>query len=606
MSSLRRFPSLECAEYALLSPNTRQIPRQLSLPVLSLRKPHGLPPLPPPPRTSLHGNCRHSVPFCAPSCTFKEGASHRRLASSRSLPTWSADYEEDSNLLAVTHTASRKDSLVDAEDSIVYRELCESIHFQIPGRNGCMLSSFSVLDTGRLCEGDEKAVMDLSLLDVRGMPMSLRMLKRARVPSQPAQPTRSKQQQVSGGKRCPSPVADSSGEGLTGSLPFDVPGSVNSAFASLVFMMESLQHQTLSLRRALMSEADARFQMIMERVHQEVQETFVWLFQKVFSCTPKLMLLTMMLLADFATHSIGEHVALAVMPIGEPPTSAFERSVDIGLFQFDLQGAATAADGSRLNGILSRLRNSHGLQDNCEPCFCEGGAGGCVTRVVKVGGGMDGDATVNGSVEQAAMTTQEETQTRLNDAPDVGCAAIFCQSDTGLGCGNIEEQRVLTDLWQQAVLKEVISVPLAHSGHILVAPVRAPSLEADDYVCYDRTDLNYQQELSRDPSNPLLLANYAQFLHVVRHDHTRAEELYKRAVKADPVDGELIGKYASFLWVAKDDVAAADEAYKTALAVDPSNAYHAGSYANFLWNSGADDQDDMSIPSTAYHEVSTS
>ncbi|KAI5080364.1 hypothetical protein GOP47_0005843 [Adiantum capillus-veneris] len=582
MSSLHSLPSLECAEYAQLShfaSSTGKISRQLSLPILSLRRPHGLPPLPPCP--SLHGSCSHGVPF-SPSCGYQhEGTSHRKLLPSRSMPAWSADYEGDYGLCAVTHSSPRKDSL-GMEDSIVYRELCESIHLEVPGRDECMLSFPSVRAADRLCEGEEKS-LDLSSSDARGRPMSLRMLKR-RVSSKPS----FVRQQVSGGV-CPSLVGSQSQEGLTDSLPFDVLDSVNSAFASLVFMMESLQQHTVRLRRVLVSEADACLQVMMERVHQEVQETFLGLFQQVFACTPKLMLLTMMLLADFAVHSMGEHVALAVMPMGEPPTCAIERSVITSLLPFDVPKAA--AHGFSTNGAVHHVKSS-------EPPFCEGGAGDGVGRDLKVGGGMDGDTTMNVFLDQAAMTSQDDTQTRMNDASDAGCPAI-------LKTDNVEEHGILTAMWKQAVSKEVISGPLTNARHILVAPVRAPSLEADDYACYDRTDLNYQHEICRDPSNPLLLANYAQFLHVVRHDHGRAEELYKRAVRADPVDGELMGKYASFLWIAKEDVDAADEVYKTALAVDPSNAYHAGSYAHFLWNLGVD-QDDLSTSSTAYHEASTS
>lgn len=53
-----------------------------------------------------------------------------------------------------------------------------------------------------------------------------------------------------------------------------------------------------------------------------------------------------------------------------------------------------------------------------------------------------------------------------------------------------------------------------------VSPVFV-QLESDEYVDYLRTDLLYQMHLSREPNNPLLLCNYAQFLHVVAHDYAR-------------------------------------------------------------------------------------
>jgi hypothetical protein len=54
----------------------------------------------------------------------------------------------------------------------------------------------------------------------------------------------------------------------------------------------------------------------------------------------------------------------------------------------------------------------------------------------------------------------------------------------------------------------------------LVAPV-AVDLEPDNYACFDRTDLEYQHAISMQDTNTLLLANYAQFLYVVRHDNNR-------------------------------------------------------------------------------------
>ena len=92
-------------------------------------------------------------------------------------------------------------------------------------------------------------------------------------------------------------------------------------------------------------------------------------------------------------------------------------------------------------------------------------------------------------------------------------------------------------------------------------------LEPDNYVYYDRTNLHYQQAINADPDNPLLLSNYAQFLHLVAHDHNKGKDYFQRAMKLDPSDGKVVGKYAA----------------------DPANPFHAGSYANFLWNTGGED-----------------
>lgn len=53
-----------------------------------------------------------------------------------------------------------------------------------------------------------------------------------------------------------------------------------------------------------------------------------------------------------------------------------------------------------------------------------------------------------------------------------------------------------------------------------VSPVSV-ELEPDGYEDYLRTDLLYQMNLSQEPNNPLLLCNYAQFLHLVARDYDR-------------------------------------------------------------------------------------
>ena len=54
----------------------------------------------------------------------------------------------------------------------------------------------------------------------------------------------------------------------------------------------------------------------------------------------------------------------------------------------------------------------------------------------------------------------------------------------------------------------------------LVAPVQVTA-SPDNYSCFDRTELEYQHALDIQPSNVMLLSNYAQFLYTVRHDNNR-------------------------------------------------------------------------------------
>ncbi|KAJ0792201.1 hypothetical protein HanOQP8_Chr01g0014761 [Helianthus annuus] len=54
-----------------------------------------------------------------------------------------------------------------------------------------------------------------------------------------------------------------------------------------------------------------------------------------------------------------------------------------------------------------------------------------------------------------------------------------------------------------------------------VSPVNVKMEEEVDTGVYLKTELVYQMGLLEEPDNPLLLANYAQFLYLFYHDHTR-------------------------------------------------------------------------------------
>ncbi|KAL3834862.1 hypothetical protein ACJIZ3_009598 [Penstemon smallii] len=121
-----------------------------------------------------------------------------------------------------------------------------------------------------------------------------------------------------------------------------------------------------------------------------------------------------------------------------------------------------------------------------------------------------------------------------------------------------------------------------------VSPVSV-EVEPDGYEDYLRTDLLYQMNLSHEPNNPLLLCNYAQFLHLVAHDYDRAEECFKRAVQVLPPDAESLNQYAIFLWKVRKDFWGAEERFIQALAAEPENSYYASRYANFLWTTGGEE-----------------
>ncbi|GLJ49035.1 hypothetical protein SUGI_1034450 [Cryptomeria japonica] len=105
------------------------------------------------------------------------------------------------------------------------------------------------------------------------------------------------------------------------------------------------------------------------------------------------------------------------------------------------------------------------------------------------------------------------------------------------------------------------------------------------------TDLYYQMMLEANPDNPLLLRNYAKFLHEVQHDMKRAEQYFCRAILASPGDGEIMSLYAKFIWESHKDPARAETYFERAVKAAPEDCYVIASYANFLWTCEEDEEE---------------
>ncbi|CAI9769846.1 unnamed protein product [Fraxinus pennsylvanica] len=76
----------------------------------------------------------------------------------------------------------------------------------------------------------------------------------------------------------------------------------------------------------------------------------------------------------------------------------------------------------------------------------------------------------------------------------------------------------------------------------------------------ESTDSYYQKMIEANPSNSLLLANYAKFLKEVKGDFAKAEEMLLESklilielLKLTPNDCYVLASYASFLWDAEGE-----------------------------------------------------
>lgn len=341
--------------------------------------------------------------------------------------------------------------------------------------------------------------------------------------------------------------------------------SIKRAFSSTVFMIRELQTHALQMRQILLCED---LHEVIGMVQREMQTSFVWLFQQVFSSTPIFMVALMILLANFTVYAMGKNVALAAISFAGNPTSAiFSAGEEIKVIQAD-RSWIKLCDQS-VGNVVAPSASSLG-----------DGLGGGGHRNDSIAGDSYGDPPC------------ESTSSLSNpDLPKNGTAQTVETERNG----NPSDQNTnYTQQWQR-FLKEFESdskgenlseTYLDHESLKSVVAGTSTHLEPDNYNCYDRTELLYQEAISADPDNVLLLSNYAQFLHLVRHDNHRAEKYFGEALRSDSRDGEAIAKFANFLWLARGDLFSAEKTYLKALGVDPKNPFHAGCYAHFLWNTG--------------------
>ncbi|XP_050369923.1 uncharacterized protein LOC126788016 [Argentina anserina] len=336
--------------------------------------------------------------------------------------------------------------------------------------------------------------------------------------------------------------------------------SMRRAFSSMVFIIRELHSSCLQMREALFYE-DLRG--ILGRVQKEMQASFVWLFQQVFSQTPTLMVYVMILLANFTVYSVGHNAAIAAPPPAyAAATEAVSMSTDVQDDQSTTQFDSSTSKSYRVSSSSGGKTTSIG-----------GGSGGG-GNVRPVGSGTEGDGGFDGSDQYRTIV------------PD---GAYHLSMGTTGQESREEEMALWNSVVEEAHQMQGRDESLDQETiQRFVSPVNV-EMESDDYAEYLRTEMFYQSELSKEPSNSLLLSNYAQFLHQVAHDNDRAEVYFKRAVGVEPADAEAYNKYATFLWRARNDLWAAEETYLEAINADPSNCYYAANYAHFLWNTGGED-----------------
>ncbi|KAI3945678.1 hypothetical protein MKW98_022952 [Papaver atlanticum] len=357
--------------------------------------------------------------------------------------------------------------------------------------------------------------------------------------------------------------------------------SIKKAFSSMVFILRELHSYTLQMRELLYYED---LQGILARVHRETHDSFVWLFQQIFSNTPTLMVSVMILMANFTVHAMAQNAAIAAYTSLESYSAITEiissEIEDQNQPQDHQDESALDTSSSGKTSFLGGNKEGDGNVRSITGSGTDGGDG-------RFHGFSSISHHNNAPDEISKMTSLGNPATSSTDQE-----ADWLESD--INQDGLREDEMT--LWK-SVVKEASQMQEQSRDFILdhetmrsfVSPVK---VETDSDLTngkFFKTELIYQQALLQEPHNALLLANYAKFLHLVVHNHDRAEEYFKRAADIEPVDAELLSHYATFLWTVKKDIGEAEERYLEAIEADPGNMFHASSYANFLWNTGGVD-----------------
>ncbi|XVE59391.1 hypothetical protein DITRI_Ditri05aG0043000 [Diplodiscus trichospermus] len=345
--------------------------------------------------------------------------------------------------------------------------------------------------------------------------------------------------------------------------------SMEKAFSSMVFIIRELHSYTLQMRELLFYED---LQEILVRVQKEMHASFVWLFQQVFSHTPTLMVYVMILLANYSVYSMGSNAALAAASVNPTPGS-YVSVVEVQEQKHPKFGSSSI--------------KSFSVSPSTGKTTSVGGNNGGGGKVRPVASGTDGNGWFDRADEFRTIVPDGASQ--LSSPGTTGEAQT--ESTSGRATGE-EELSLWNSIVDEASKMQALfrDETLDHETiQRFISPVTAKIESEGDYEDYFRTELLYQTGLSQEPNNPLLLANYAQFLYHVAHDYDRAEQYFKKAIEVEPADAEAYSKYATFLWRVRNDLWAAEENFLEAISADPSNSYYAANYAHFLWNTGGED-----------------
>ncbi|CAI9106951.1 OLC1v1006203C2 [Oldenlandia corymbosa var. corymbosa] len=273
--------------------------------------------------------------------------------------------------------------------------------------------------------------------------------------------------------------------------------SVKKAFSSMVFIIRELQSYTLQMREMLFYED---LQGILVRVQKEMHASFVWLFQQVFSHTPTFMVYVMILLANYSVYSMASNPALAATQHDQVYAASIESVSEVG----DHTHGNPKFDSSSIKSFS--VSSSSGRTASI------GGSNGGGGKYRPIANGTDGDGMFDRITFDHHRSIIPDGPSRTSEEESVS-GQVTREEEMRLWNSMVDEASKMQSEFRDEALDH-------DTMQSFVSPIHA-KIDEDDYVDYFHTQMMYQTVLDREPTNTLLLANYAQFLYLVIQDYDR-------------------------------------------------------------------------------------
>ncbi|XP_030492204.2 uncharacterized protein LOC115708141 [Cannabis sativa] len=281
--------------------------------------------------------------------------------------------------------------------------------------------------------------------------------------------------------------------------------SVSKVFSCMVFMVRELQTCALSLRENLY---DEDLQEIITKMQRDMNVSFVWLFQNVFSRTPTLMVYLMILLPNFIVQSMYDNVYCgSIMSL---PSYNGDKANSLGI------------------GTKGSVQFPHFVNDNRnEVPFLGIEELNMDKEEINLWDSFL-DEALKMQAESWGEALDQETLQQL-----VSPFNVQLEQDD-------YEHHFRTDLSYQIGLAREHNNPLLLSNYAQFL-----------YLVYhdnNRAEECFRRAVEAEPPDAEALSRYADFLWIVRKDLWGAEERYQQAMAMESNNSYHASKYANFLW----------------------------------------------------------